>query len=263
MRDAMLISCVMVTRVARLEKIAQSVADFLSQTYELRELVIIHDGSLDDHDRIVQVVESLSQRFPRRSPIAVHRVGAQATLGALRNLAIQRSQGDLICQWDDDDRYHPLRLDLQFQALQSKGADACFLADQLHYFTDDRRLSWDDWSVEPYPLDFVPGTMLALRAELPAYPEWPRGEDSSLVLALLAKGKRIARLKDSGWCYVYVHHGDNVWSREHHDAIVRMKSLSEARLRARWHILRARLGEYANPVAPRWVNHAQGAIPYG
>jgi glycosyltransferase involved in cell wall biosynthesis len=146
--------------------------------------------------------------------------GNDLTLGRLRNLSLEASRGELVCQWDDDDLYHPERLGTQVAALKAKDATACFLTDQLHYFTDERQLYWIDWSGGgrvPGKWALVPGTVLRRRDGW-RYPEdgpaARRGEDSALVDALAPAS--IVPLGGSGHLYVYRYHGDNTFPLDHH-----------------------------------------------
>ncbi len=236
------ISCLTVTRAARLPLLARALGDYACQTHAARELVIVHD----DGPACTAAIMELATRCGARD-VVIHAAPAGTPLGALRNLARERASGTLVCQWDDDDRYHPARLALQCAALVDDGADASFLTDQLHWFTGARLMYWVDWRREPYPLDFVQGTMLARRDALPRYPELALGEDTALCRALLATGARIARLDDHGWCYVYVCHGGNAWSEAHHWAIAQAKALAPARFIARAPVALPRLAEYAPP----------------
>jgi glycosyltransferase involved in cell wall biosynthesis len=255
----MLITCITVTQASRLSLLAQSIQDFMRQTYPEREQLILHDGDAEAHDRILELLRCL--KVDRvAAPVRVHRSSAPGALGQLRNEAVALSRGEVVCQWDDDDRYHPLRLQLQCQALREQGAAFCFLGDQLHWFRDEGALTWDDWDAEPYPLNFVQGTLTGLRALMPAYPPSARGEDTAVCLSILAAGHRIARLRGVGWCYVYSYHGHNVWSRQHHQAISRAKQLSEFRLRARADELRQRLAEYGSGLEDLTVWHRTGTL---
>jgi glycosyltransferase involved in cell wall biosynthesis len=188
------------------------------------------------------------------------RADAGLSLGTLRNLAVDSARGDYICQWDDDDRYHPQRLALQWDALCADSADFCFLVDQLHWFPARGEMYWDDWSREGFPLDVVQGTMLARRAALPRYPDIARGEDTALFHDILRSGAPIARLRGAGWCYVYVFHGGNVFSEAHHVAISRAKSLSHVALIQRERLLTAKLRDYSPPFGAVQFPHADGTI---
>lgn len=252
-----MISALMVSRRARLALAAEALADFAAQTHADRELLVVHDdGAGGDRD-----FGALAARHPEAA-IRVLAVAPGRTLGELRNEAVAAAAGSHVCQWDDDDRHHPQRMALQWQALHDDGADACFLVDQLHAFLDSGELGWDDWGREPYPLDLVQGTLLARREAMPAYPALARGEDTALLLALLRAGARIVRLRGVGWCYVYRFHGGNVFAAGHHRAITAAKGLDAAALLNREALLRRRLAEYAPPL-PRLRAIAAPGLVFG
>ena len=154
-----MISCLCVTRGDRPHLLAQAVADFAAQTHADRELILLHDSGPSVHEKLVELA---ALHAPHT--IRVHAADAGARLGGLRNQAVALAAGDWVCQWDDDDRYHPERLALQWQAAQSVGARACYLVDQLHAFIPEGLLCWDDWHTEPYPMNVIQGTLLARRA---------------------------------------------------------------------------------------------------
>jgi glycosyltransferase involved in cell wall biosynthesis len=234
-----LISALTVTRPGALPRLRASFADLARQTHAERELVVVHDG-----DAAFDAEVALAAR--RAGVVAtVERSDAGASLGELRNRAVALARGELVVQWDDDDRHHPERLARQAAALVAGDAAFAFLTDQLHWFPAQRALYWEDWSVEPYPLDFVQGTLMARRGRMPGYPAARRGEDTALCLDVVASGARIARVRDAGWSYVYTFHGDNAWPEAHHAAIAAAKHYSDARILAREQLLRRRLAEYA------------------
>src|ERR1700690_3838974 len=101
-----MISCLTVTREARFTSLKLAIADYTHQTWPERELVIVHDGS----DAFDAELRTLAAAHPAAA-IAIHREPARRTLGELRNVAIDAARGDIVCQWDDDDRYHPRRLE--------------------------------------------------------------------------------------------------------------------------------------------------------
>jgi len=254
----MLVSCLTVTQAGRLEPLRLSIGDYMRQSHAERELVVVHDGD-DGFDAKVRALCAEC----RVTPVRVQSAPRGTALGALRNLATGLAKGELVCQWDDDDRFHPLRLELQIRALVADAADFCFLSDQLHWFPARGELTLDDCHMESYPFNFVQGTLLGRRAALPRYPELARGEDTALCLSILQAGCRIARLRDAGWSYVYVYHGANAWPLAHHAAIARAKTLSAARLLGRERTLRARLADYVPPLGPLVVPYAGGRIEIG
>ncbi|HTP48095.1 MAG TPA: glycosyltransferase family A protein [Casimicrobiaceae bacterium] len=251
-----MISCCTVTQEGRLPLLARAIADFRGQSVHEKELIVVHDGSLELHGRVSALTAQAA------APVSVIRAPQGTTLGALRNAAIDAAHGEHVCQWDDDDRYHPRRLEMQLDALRAAGADASFLVDQLHYFADARELYWDDWQDEPNPLDFVPGSLLARRDRLARYPEIARGEDTAQALAMLREGTRFTRLSGHGYLYVYVFHGSNTFDRVHHAMISRRRCLRADRLLALEALLRARLAEYAPPLGALTMPYEGGRLEF-
>jgi glycosyltransferase involved in cell wall biosynthesis len=180
--------------------------------------------------------------------INVVRAPATASLGALRNLSVASADGEFVCQWDDDDRYHPCRLERQSQRLRECGSDFCFMADQLHYFSCEARLYWDDWTMEGRPLDLIQGTLFARRNLMPAYPDRAIGEDTPHLIEILRRGHRIARLQDEPYLHVYVFHGANAWDQAHHTRIAQWKHVSGARLLNAWPRIRQALRDFDPPL---------------
>lgn len=238
----MLISALVVTRDGALPRLANAFGDLARQTHAERELVVVHDGDATFH----AAVELLAHRAGLAA--TVDRAEPGQPLGALRNRAVALARGELVAQWDDDDRHHPERLARQAAALARRDASFAFLTDQLHHFPSQGALYWEDWSAEAYPLDFVQGTLVGKRARMPGYPDARRGEDTALCRDLVVAGEPIARVRDAGWSYVYTFHGGNAFPAAHHHAIASAKHLSPARLLGRERVLRLRLAQYDPPL---------------
>ena len=235
-----MISCLMITQAGRLAEISRAIACFRSQTFTPRELVIVHDGSDDFHHQLLLLIES----EPDRGMFQIHQAQPGHALGELRNVSVKLAKYPLVCQWDDDDLYHPRRLEIQFAYLRIHGADFCFLTDQLHLFEDNRLLFWDDWNVESPPGNLIQGTLLGNNSMLGEYPALARGEDTPVVMDLIRRGHKIAALSGMGWIYIYVYTGKNAWEREHHLAISSWKHLSDKRFIPLQGELEVRLREY-------------------
>lgn len=245
MPDSELISCLMVTQPTRLDLLQKSFRDFALQSYPNSELVIVHDGGSIFHSAL----ESLPAQYPKVRA-AIFKAPDGLSLGALRNFAVERAEGSLICQWDDDDRYHPDRLRVQHEALLRQSGDFCFLVDQLHWFPHSCELFWDSWESEPYPMNFIPGTLMGRKELMPAYPDIRRGEDSELALAALRSGARVARLRMHGWCLTYVYHGANTFNRHHHYTISASKALTSIQMQIQDRLLQEKLAQYSPPYLP-------------
>ena len=116
------ISAMMVTK-NRLERAKIAIKCFQDQIYSNKELVIICDAN----DGLEEYVKSLND-----SDIKFYRIENNSmTLGELRNLAVEKSTGYYLAQWDDDDWYHPSRLIIQVLELEFYNADACMLSSWL------------------------------------------------------------------------------------------------------------------------------------
>jgi glycosyltransferase involved in cell wall biosynthesis len=236
-----MVSCLTVTREDRLAALERSIECFARQTLADRELVIVHDGSRAFDERLRQLT---GERWAGQR-IAVHRAQAGLPLGALRNVSLERAGYGVVCQWDDDDLNHPLRLERQLECLSRSGADFCFFTDQLHWFVQLGELYWDDWNVEPYPMNLIQGTLMGYRDRMGAYPPEPRGEDTHMLLELARNGRRLEALSEAGYLNIYVYHGRNTWAYPHHAAIASWKRYRRDRLMVRKSELERHLGGYA------------------
>lgn len=232
------ISCVMVTRLAsdRLERIRGAVAAFQAQTHPLRELLVVIDGSADASGR-----RALAEMLhgPGGAPVRVTEAAGTPTLGALRNLSLDAADGDLVCQWDDDDIHHPERLSAQLAALRNGGHEAVWLEDVLQFFPASRSLYWTSWRATE--AGGHPGTLMMRRAAPVRYPETgPEarlGEDLVLALALRARGAAGA-LAGSPHLFTYVCHGANSWDDAHGRMLAERLAISRGLLNRREALIR-------------------------
>ena len=236
---APLVSCLMVTRLApdRIERALAAVAAFQAQNHPARELVVILDASADPSGR-----RRLGSRMRSGGPASVRVVEAPGapTLGALRNRALAAAAGDYVCQWDDDDIYHPVRLSAQLAALRAGGHEALYLQEVLQYFPASRSLYWTNWRATPAGVH--PGTLLMRRGAPVRYPEsGPEsrlGEDLVLARALGERGG-VGALARAPHLFAYVSHGSNSWDDEHHRMLVHELAVSRGVLRRHEQGLRA------------------------
>ena len=237
-----LISCLTVS-TGRLRLLKQAIDCYLSQTWSRRELLIVVGGSeryqaaVADH---LALLEHDEIRLVRAEPGLV--------LGQMRNQSLEEARGEFVCQWDDDDLYHPERLRLQYEALARAGADACYLTELLQFFADERALYWLDWSrfsLFGPAAQMLPGSLLARHDGRLRYGEADRGED------ITARDNVFQRMKPTGlgghgFLYVYRYHGANVWPRRHHESF-RSTALEAPAIRARAHLLRRALAAFRLP----------------
>lgn len=224
----------MVTSPARLPRAVAAARAFARQTHASRELVVILAGDTADRRRdAAAALEALGI-----AGLRVCQCDDERSLGALRNLAVAEAGGELLCQWDDDDLYHPERIAAQCADLKRHDAVATVLQDLLHFSEADRTLRWLNWAATP--LQGHPGTLLCRRESIVRYPDLSTGEDA-IVLRLMAEDGRVSRQAGSPHLYVYVTHGGNTFATEHHAMLAERLARSTGLLRRHEEALRANI----------------------
>lgn len=196
------VSCLMVT-ANRKRFLKRSLLSYQRQTYTNKELVIIDDGD-DDLAAVLRDLpaEELTYLKMEKKPGNV--------LGHLRNLSLDKAKGDFITQWDDDDWYHPERIQTQVGVLL-QDYDACCLSNTLMHI--DRGPFFN----HPYVSLFkkgTPGSIMHRRDPLIRYPAMQRSEDD-VYLRAWAK-KRYFKLPGSyAHLFIRCFHGSNTWDMKH------------------------------------------------
>src|SRR5579859_5117627 len=201
----MKISCLTVSR-DRLPMLRRSIAFYLRQSWPDKELIIVSNGPPEAQDSIAAHVQRL-----QRPDIRCLFVQGEATLGHLRNLSVEAAAGDVLCQWDDDDFNHPLRLQTQLEHLNENGAEVSFFYDQLHYFADSGELYWTDWSAQrsQWPDQGAAQTIMwrkPVNVHYPAEGEYANRDEDAVVQLELHRRCKVAGLREAGYLYTYVYH---------------------------------------------------------
>ena len=266
MTDAseVLVSCLMVTLGSpdRLAMARAAVSAYCDQTHPRRELLIVTDPGAGEG--LAAMIQALG-----RDDIRLIAPDGPAPLGALRNFARRNARGEVHCQWDDDDLYHPDRLSRQLSVLLETGAQAVCLREVMQFFPADRAIygiNW--WATEA---GVFPGSLMC-RADAPAvYPETGAqarlGEDLDFVRQL---GEGLEPLADAPHLYVYVSHGANSWAGDHHRMLAQRLAVSVGLLRRREARLREGLAPFdfgpgevkvCGPTGPAFTLHEQVRSP--
>jgi glycosyltransferase involved in cell wall biosynthesis len=210
------VSCLMEPH-DRLALAKRAIRCYTSQTYPNRELVIVTDGE----QRFRQGLERFIAELGLTGVHFIYPKGSQLTLGQLRNIAIDAAAGKILCQWDDDDCYHPDRIRVQVDKMLASNASACCLTDHLQFLDDDRALVWVDWTLggKSGKDQLLPGTIVMFKDARFRYPESgpfaQRGEDSMLLYNIYDAGLVVAA-KGMGYLYLYNYHGRNTFDGAHH-----------------------------------------------
>jgi len=163
-------------------------------------------------------------------------------------MSLGAADGELVCQWDDDDCYHPDRVRIQVEHMLANSGRACFLNDHLHYLADDAALVWIDWTLggKSGRDQLLPGTLVMYRDSRFRYPESgpyaQRGEDSVL-LSNLYDNVPVVSARGLGHLYLYTYHGRNTFDREHHYQMS-VCSLTIAELEEKREVIREAMAHY-------------------
>jgi glycosyltransferase involved in cell wall biosynthesis len=199
-----LISCICITR-NRPHLLSVAIFCFKEQCYSHKELVILYEK--DDIDTATYL-DKYTRGDINIKIVAIERQSGQY-LGALRNKAIAAASGDYICQWDDDDWYHPKRLSYQYEQLISKRKAACVLG---------REIIWDNTTGKAYLSCYRhwEGSLMCCKniAMQHPYNNYEKGEDTPMITALLTKGLLYTDTAITP-LYVYRYHGANTWDYRH------------------------------------------------
>jgi glycosyltransferase involved in cell wall biosynthesis len=200
------VSCLMVTKPGREELAARAIGDFYRQTYPDRDLVVVTTSKAGRKSLQATIRNGMYSSFESDNralpPFGLAWYEPEAPLGALRNIAMDMTAGDAICQWDDDDRHHPERLAAQVRALETSGCHSCFLSSQLYYFMENEPpcLYVVDWTLAPTAGSgvLIPGTVLCRRADVRYDPSLRTGEDTKFLQDEVKANGRSARIDRPG-----------------------------------------------------------------
>jgi glycosyltransferase involved in cell wall biosynthesis len=239
----MMISCLMITLPVpeRFEHVKKSINAFCNQTHPNKELIIVVDPEpVSVRETLAKYVDGLE-----RSDIRILVSPEKLKLGQLRNMSVDSAQGDVVCQWDDDDLYHPQRLECQLSALLEGDHEAVYLRDVMQYFPTERTLYWTNWQFTE--AGGHPGTLMARRSASIRYPVEGAvaslGEDLRVALQLRERG-RVCFLGGMPHLFVYVSHGSNSWDGGHHRMLISELAISQGLLKRRENEIRKGLAPF-------------------
>jgi glycosyltransferase involved in cell wall biosynthesis len=245
-----LVSCLMVTLAGpkRLTPLKQSIASYLAQTHENRELVVIVDNlKAEDRRQFLSYVSSL-ERPDIRCSLPDHKL----SLGALRNLSMDEAKGAILCLWDDDDLSHPKRLESQLQFLTENRLDAVLLTDYLHIFPRQSVCYWEHW--QDKRIGGFPGSLMMVKGHGVRYresgPQSERGEDIDFI-ARLKSSIKVGLFEAPAFYYLYFFHGDNTWGFAHHRTLAMKTAVSKEKLISNKKYLISGINEVAGFQLPR------------
>jgi glycosyltransferase involved in cell wall biosynthesis len=196
-----LISCLCVTN-KRPHFLKRAIACFSGQSYPQKEMIIVCP---EDDRGALDYISSLKNE--QLIPVTVP-AGHQLTLGELRNISLEHSNGEYFCQWDDDDWSHRDRLRIQFNNLAANQHPVTMLTNVLMYDAASGQAYFSHFRLWDQT---IMGTT-ALRGRV-QYQSLERSEDREFSHLLLAESKIYPTVSHNS--YIYVYHGSNTWDKDH------------------------------------------------
>jgi len=183
----------------------RAVACLAEQTWSNLELVIVDDGDED--------YSSILEPYRNRLKIRYVRIAKDSNvrLGGLRNRTLDLATGDYCAQWDDDEWYHPERIETQMRFLKSRNLAAVTLRYVLVHLDEPELMNY------PFRFDSgdgTCGTIVHERSEI-RYPNLERSEDLAYLESFNETGRSGIIADRSGHLFMRCFHGTNTWDREH------------------------------------------------
>lgn len=210
-----LISCLCVSHNS-IKQLQHAVDCFEAQTYPNKELMVLYESDN-------AAVRQFAEQYPS-GQVYFLEVPAEPklTLGELRNISVDKCNGEYFCQWDDDDWYASNRLQVQMEALRQSCKPACMLLYWLMYDCVNKVAYLS-------PFRLWEGSILCKKSiitPLCNYASLEKGEDTILLGHLLDNSIIYPIINPT--VYIYVFHGNNTWDHGHFNVYYkRGKQLSE------------------------------------
>jgi len=212
MSDKPLVSCLMLT-YNRLKSFKKAVQCFLDQTYENRELVIINSGDDRYTKHIMRYLSSIKGFDP--SYIRLYNV-EKRSIGELRNMGLDKSEGEYVIVFDDDDYHHPERIDKQIELCLKSNIDGTILRNFKAVY---KNFIFPDKVYICTMLPGLEGTLLFRKGEV-RYPDMNQGEDTGFLERLKEASYSIAIIDEPYDMYHYNFYGKNTVSKAHFQEMV-------------------------------------------
>jgi len=204
------VSCITVTR-NRVPHLKNCVKYFTEQTHKDKELIIVYYSN----DKETESYLKKNEKVFEKNNIYFYKFIEQEGLylGAIRNFAISKSQGDWICIWDDDDYYDEKRIKNQLKFCLKESIDACTLRAILIYSNKYQELKL---TFERQEIGWE-GSLLCKKNSMPKYVNKSKGEDTPVLERLYNEHKLLTYFEPD--LYVYIFHDHNVSGSVHKERL--------------------------------------------
>ena len=192
----------------------QAIDSFVSQDYSNKELIVVYSHSTTENSANQFIDYCYSNGF---RPV-MYKIKEIIKLGEARNISIDLSEGEYVCQWDDDDISHHNRLSFQYENM--KNHDVSLLSAQYHQF--DGKIHVEQRPVHSEAVHSAwPGTVMGKKqCLLNIYPQWDSiGEDTKGLKKL--ESIKVIRYDSPFFHYLYRFNGNNTWDKKHNEMMIR------------------------------------------
>ena len=215
------VSCLIVT-ANRKKLLRRSLLSLKNQTHKNIEVVVVDNGE--------EKVDDLMDLFPKKQVTYTYiQPSPDNILGDLRNISLENATGDYMICWDDDDWFHPKRIEIQLQSLSS-GFDACCLEGNIFHIDSPDLI--DHPYIGRLP-DGSPNSIMHRRNDEIRYPSMRRGEDTVYLNRWIEHGKYKMLNLSYAYLFVRVFHGTNVSGKKHF--LRRLKNSPKNWIQYMWH----------------------------
>lgn len=215
------VSCLIVT-ANRKKLLRRSLYSLKNQTHKNIEVVVVDNGE--------ENVSELMDMFPQEQVNYTYiEPSPDNILGDLRNISLEKATGDYMICWDDDDWFHPERIEIQLKTLNS-GFDACCLEGNIFHIDSPDLI--DHPYIGRLP-DGSPSSIMHRRNDQIRYPSMRRGEDTVYLNQWIDQARY--KMLDLSYAYLFVRvfHGTNVSGKKHF--LRRLKNSPKNWIQFMWH----------------------------
>jgi glycosyltransferase involved in cell wall biosynthesis len=182
----------------------KTINQFINQTYPNKELIIL-SRKFDPN------YESIVSKHKKEHKITYLWIDTlfDLTLGDLRNHAIEKSNGDYWCVWDDDDWHHNKRIEIQMKEMLLNAKDGTALTHTI-LFDKKKKIAYLSFQ------SIFSFSIMCKKSRVNAnlkYPSINRGEDMAFLQ--MAYNQNILFPLVKPMLYIYICHTGNSMSRAH------------------------------------------------
>lgn len=177
-----LVSCLMLS-TGRVQPAMGAIEDFLAQTWDNKELVIVAVNA-------VRALQTHLQARPDSRIRYVHIESDTISMGGQRNLALSLARGDYIALWHECAHHSPHRLTASLNALLQAQAQALFLGQIQIWQAQQGCHAW--FGQRPWQ-----DSLVAQKSHVPAFPDTQHEDPDTWCAALIAKTRAISMDADS------------------------------------------------------------------